>query len=116
MAPSSTLLAGALAVFCIGAAQASPRSIVGEWAATPGDCGTPAAYLVGPMSWTEDTLSCTFRSVVRQGDTVRWEGRCDGGNGASPESVVASLDGERLAARFVRGGGSVGGLRRCPRR
>jgi len=110
----------AASVFCLasGAALAQqPRSIVGHWYLEPSDCGMQFAYKIEPMGIYQDELQCEFDSVSRSGNTVRWKGRCNNSNyDMVKETVVATETNGVLSLRFEIGGGTLGNLKRCPRR
>lgn len=54
------------------------ESIVGHWRVSDGLC-TPAdgTVAIGPLSLTQDEVSCSFASVKRSGSVVTWTGRCE---------------------------------------
>ncbi|MDE4914556.1 hypothetical protein PQI07_28220 [Methylobacterium sp. 092160098-2] len=82
-------------------AMAAGRSIVGEWAPDPANCLPFAgAMKISAMSMVADEMSCSFRSVVRDGDKVTWRGGCSSGSKDVPSVVVATLHGETLAVRI----------------
>jgi len=93
----------------------SRQSIVGTWA-TPGRCGVPlSTVVVEPMRFSGEDFNCDFDVVSRQGDTVRWQGRCRFGVDKPGQTrVTARLRGARLAYRIGKDGWS-GPLERCPK-
>ncbi len=112
--PKRIAVAALLCLAPLAPALADGRTIVGEWAQSPGDCGTQFAYRIGPRSIVTDEMSCTFGSVSRNGGTVRFTGLCEPDARDGAETVVATRSGERLRLSFLRGGGG-GDLVRCPR-
>lgn len=100
----------------VAAAQTYP-TIVGEWYAEktgPQDCGGPHAVHIGPKTYVEEALSCSFEEVARDNWRVTWEGSCNDGNGSSPMRLVATEDDERLTLAFNETPG-WSALRRCIR-
>ena len=84
----------------------------GEWAERPADCGTPAAWRLADGILAGDELVCEAGIVHRRGVDLLLQGKCDRGQGATPESVIVTRRGERLEIRW--GDGSrLEGLRRC---
>jgi hypothetical protein len=99
------LLAGAPAL-------AGGRSIVGDWAPDPRQCRpNDGAVRIAPLGLAGDELSCTFKSVSRDGDVVTWRGICSGPEDSSAATVVAALRGEVLSVRI--NGNGIGSYRRC---
>ncbi len=93
-------------------ASAAGRTIVGEWAPDPANCLPFAgAMKISAMSMVADDMSCSFKSVTREGDQVTWRGGCSYGNKAVPSVVVATLRGETLAVRINGKPGET--YRRC---
>lgn len=109
VAPAVLVLA-----FLCAPAGAGPRSIVGDWALDPKDCGTPFAFRIGPRALASDSFACAFTDVSRTGSTVRFAGVCDDGPGDKPETVTATEVDGRLSLAFRRAGGRFPDLRRCP--
>lgn len=106
-----------LALTPLLAASGAPAadSIVGTWA-TPGRCGRElSTVVVEPMGFSGEDFTCTFDSVARTGNEVRWRGTCDfgGEGGAEKVSVTARLDKGRLRYRINKDGWN-GPLQRCP--
>ena len=91
------------------------ESIVGTWA-TPGRCGVPLSTVtIEPRRFSGEDFFCSFDSVSRQGDTVRWQGRCVfGADPPKPSSVTARLQGTGLSYRIGADGWN-GPLQRCAR-
>lgn len=95
-------------------ASAAGRTIVGEWAPDPANCLPFAgAMKISPMGMVADEMSCSFKSVVREGEQVTWRGGCSFGSKAVPSVVVATLRGETLAVRI--NGQPADTYRRCRR-
>ena len=66
------------------------------------------------MALSGEDFYCKFDRVTRNGDTVRWTGRCNfSENGHEPSTVTAQLRGRRLYYRF-QGMGWNGPFDRCP--
>lgn len=110
------VLAAAIATTPLAAAQTYP-TIVGEWYTEktgPQDCGGPHAIHIGPKTYVEDALSCSFEEVARDGWRVTWDGSYNDGNGTSPMLLVATEDNGRLTLTFNENPG-WSALRRCTR-
>ena len=91
------------------------ESLVGEWAPSAEECGTPSAIKLGARSLASDETMCDFPSVSRDGDVVTFVGKCDSGQGPAAETLVARLKEGRLSLEFGRANGRIAGLLRCPR-
>lgn len=103
-----------LAALPAGHASAGGRTIVGSWGATAAECGTTAAFVVAQQGIATDDMSCTLPGVSRSGDTVTFRGTCtNAGEAPAREIVVATLRGDRLDMRFLRGGASYVGMVAC---
>lgn len=109
----SVLAAAAICLALPAPGVAAGRTIVGEWAQSASDCGTQFAYRIGPRSIVTDEMSCSFASVSRRGETVRFDGRCEPDSRGGAETVVATRSGDALRLAFRRAGGGTD-LVRCP--
>jgi hypothetical protein len=89
------------------------ETIVGSWSIDPTACKTDpqGVFVIKPMS-ISGGISCDFKSVRRNGDTVTWEGICYSPEGdARDGGMTARLDGRKLT---LDGSGlAVGPLYRC---
>jgi hypothetical protein len=103
-----------IAVTCLvaSAAAASAQSIVGRWSAQA-NCAADSVTTIGAKSLKNADVDCRFATVQRAGTTVTWRGMCDGAEGRTKQTVVATLKGDRLSYRYVPGGNWVDGLKRC---
>ena len=92
------------------------ESIVRVWA-TPGQCGVPLSTVtIEPRRFSGDYFFCDCDSVLRQGDTVRWQGRCVFGDDLpKPSNVTARRQGATLLYK-IGGDGWNGPLQRCSRK
>ncbi|GGC78727.1 hypothetical protein [Chelatococcus reniformis] len=95
---------------CVPAVAA--ESLVGTWA-TPGRCGRPLSTVdIRPMGFSGEDFFCDFKSVDRQGNTVRWRGQCTFGADREAATVTARLAKGMLSYRINRDGWN-GPLQRC---
>lgn len=102
------------AVVCMlsSVAPAVGQSIVGRWSAQS-DCAADTVTTIGPKSLRNADADCKFTTVRRVGATVTWSGTCDGAEGRSRQTVIATLKDDRLSYRYMPGGNWVDDLRRC---
>jgi hypothetical protein len=89
------------------------QTIVGTWAIRS-RCTVPLSTIViEPLALSGEDFYCKFDRVTRNGDTVRWTGRCNfSENGYEPSTVTAQLRGHGLYYRF-QGMGWNGPFNRC---
>jgi hypothetical protein len=88
------------------------ESLVGTWA-TPGRCGRPLSTVeVQPMGFSGEDFFCSFKTVERRGNTVRWRGPCTFGADREQATVTARLARGMLSYRINRDGWN-GPLQRC---
>jgi hypothetical protein len=110
-------LAIALSILRADIAQAqqtqAQQTIVGTWAIRL-RCTVPLSTIViEPLALSGEDFYCKFDKVRRNGDSVRWAGRCNfSENGYEPSAVTAQLRGRRLYYRF-QGMGWNGPFDRC---
>src|SRR5262245_42410071 len=53
------------------------QTIVGKWAIRS-KCAAPlSTIIIEPMALNGEDFYCEFRKVVRRGDTVQWNGKCN---------------------------------------
>jgi hypothetical protein len=125
MTATKPLLAAALImVGCLAAPAVARESIVGTWADTRAACsGEDDTVIIEPKAIVFDSDSrCEFRSVSRDGDTVRWtDGVCMRGATNTPSDrnvrATASLNAGRLSLRIDAAQQLMNkALVRCPRR
>lgn len=107
-----------LAAFLVlsGSAASAAEPFVGKWANKASDCGTQFAYQVTAKDLAADEFTCSFSKVSKEGATFVLTGKCDNGDGDSPETVAATVSGGKLSLNFRQGGGKFPGLVRCKAR
>jgi hypothetical protein len=72
-----------------------------------------STIVIEPLALSGEDFYCKFDRVTRNGDTVRWTGRCNfSENGYEPSTVTAQLRGRRLYYHF-QGMGWNGPFNRC---
>jgi hypothetical protein len=89
------------------------QTIVGTWAIRSRCTAPLSTIVIEPLALSGEDFYCKFDKVTRNGDTVRWSGRCNfSENGYEPSTVTAQLRGRRLYYRF-EGMGWNGPFDRC---
>lgn len=89
------------------------QTIVGTWAIRSRCTAPLSTIVIEPLALSGEDFYCKFDGVTRNGDTVRWTGRCNfSENGYEPSTVAAQLRGRRLYYRF-QGMGWNGPFNRC---
>jgi hypothetical protein len=89
------------------------QTIVGTWAIRSQSTVPLSTIVIEPLALSGEDFYCKFDRVTRNGDTVRWTGRCNfSENGYEPSTVTAQLRGRRLYYRF-QGMGWNGPFNRC---
>ena len=102
------------ALMAVTGAQAQ-QTIVGAWA-IKGQCSRPLSKIdIEPKGLSGEDFYCSFDTVARSGDTVRWTGKCNfSENGYEKTAVMAQLRGQKLYYQINRLGWN-GPFDRCPR-
>jgi hypothetical protein len=103
----------AIVAFACGCSAARAESVTGSWSYRPCKVGR-GAITVSATAISGD-INCTFASVRRSGNIVRWQGTCYSpeGDARGPGEMVAVLRGGKLTLSGF--GLGAGPLTRCRR-